>query len=116
MNDEQRAFINKHDQKAIAVQESLGSMYKEIERIDREVEDKLEKYMQQINIKLSSIATQQKGMMVSFAKINTCLFGNEGCADGVVHKVNKHDMWFYIVYGMLILCGFAIANVGLYIK
>ena len=52
-------------------------------------------------------------MKTDIAVIKNCLLGNPGKNDGVVDKVNKHDMYFYICYGMIVLLGFAIANVGL---
>jgi hypothetical protein len=47
------------------------------------------------------------------ALIKQCLMGNSGKKDGVVDKVNKHDMWFYIVYGMITVIGFLLAHGGL---
>lgn len=31
-------------------------------------------------------------------------------------KAEKHDMWFYIAYGTLLCCGYAIAQIGFLVK
>lgn len=60
-----------------------------------------------------ALAEHIQDMKTDIALIRQSLLGNDGKNDGMVDKVNKHDRYFYIVYGMFILVGFAIANIGI---
>jgi len=62
---------------------------------------------------LSEIKDNQAKQNTDIALIKQSLLGNPDKNDGLVDKVNKHDTFFYIVYGMIILVSFAIANVSL---
>lgn len=55
-------------------------------------------------------------MRTDIALIKQCLLGNPDKNDGVVDKVNRHDMWFYIAYGMLFVIGFTLGHIELTLK
>jgi len=48
---------------------------------------------------------------IDIALIKQCLLGNPHKNDGIVDKVNKHDMYFYVAYGFIVLLGVLMAQV-----
>jgi hypothetical protein len=44
-------------------------------------------------------------IQTDIAVIKNTLLGNEGKNDGIVDKVNRHDIYFYISYGCIIVLG-----------
>ena len=54
---------------------------------------------------LQKILDNQAKQNTDIALIKQCLLGNPNKNDGVVDKVNKHDVYFYITYGCIIVLG-----------
>lgn len=72
MLDEIKEFIAEHDKRANAINEMLAPLYQKINKLSDKVDDKLERYMGEISLKMNSMVIHQTEIKKDIEHIMKC--------------------------------------------